>query len=132
MTDREIVSAQLTALRAGPAQRWRVFRRLEVICKLCGGLLLEVMATSPPAMAFRTVESVGNAEPRSGGRVKLRASDHRFWLFSDAPDIFLVTCKCQTPGLLLSDIDRWLMTGTTRILLGANGVPQPDRSRQES
>lgn len=48
------VQAQLTALDAGPKERWKLFRRCNVVCRKCGGQLAQVMGTDPPVVVTRS------------------------------------------------------------------------------
>jgi hypothetical protein len=101
MEERQIVAAQLTALKAGSAARWRAFRRMEVVCTHRGCLLLEVLATTPPAIVIRQVENpTADAETQRLGRMRVRSGEPAFWLFADAPEVFTTSCKCQSPAFL--------------------------------
>jgi len=116
----DLLRAQLAALGAGPKERWRRFRLLELVCGGCGDVLLEVMNTSPYRVVLVHGADPHPKEPepnelppeatltgkelyeRYGGRVRIRRSrDRRFVVLPhelstvSASESLAATCRCR-------------------------------------
>jgi hypothetical protein len=125
----ELLSAQLTALRAGPPGVRRRFRALEYVCGACGDVVLEVFKTSPywtlctwstdphpDASPVTTTDATDYQRRRAEQGSALRQGDH---LFRPLPDplpepaaghrsIVPAICRCQsrtlTEAMVISDL----------------------------
>jgi hypothetical protein len=125
-SSREIVAAQLTALRAGEAKRWRAFRRTEVVCGVHGCVLLEIMGTSPISVVFRQVENPVAAAEQRLGRMKVRTGLPNFWLEDELPELLGTTCVHQSPVFLREDVTAWISGGTRKVTIRPDHVSYPD------
>lgn len=138
------VRAQLAALDAGDKKRRRQFRRLELLCQGCKGLVAEVMETHPvPVLLVRWRQRDEHGHVRAPGRDEwtglLLGDDH------PTPGLIDAACRCGhhwiRPDVIVGQ--RGTMTSkpqrpvegstqeTMRILRKA-GIPtrrDPDRSR---
>lgn len=132
-SSREIVAAQLTALRAGDARRWRAFRRTEVVCGIHGCVLMEIMGTSPISVVFRQVENPVTGDDQHLGRMKLRAGLPNFWLADDLPELCGTACAHQAPVFLRDeDVTPWINDGIKKVVIWPEHVSHPDTSGQIS
>ncbi len=137
----ERLTAQLTALRAGPAYRRRRFRALEYLCERCGDVVLEVMKTDPywtvitwsaehhpdsePLSAVSPVEAARERVER-GSAIRRGRSVFRP-LPAPLPDPATVanrnlwsSCRCQSRHLSESMVMRDLLEGLTKRSLPAS------------